>query len=72
MEYYKKHVPELHLKLLSDTRWSSRIDAIKLLKFHITKMCNILLEIAENDTFNIETSYKASSLLISIQSFKFI
>lgn len=68
----KKNVPELNLKPLSDTRWSSRVDAIKPLKFHLIKICESLLEIADNDTFNIESRHKASSLLLNIQSFRFI
>lgn len=36
----KRHVPELCLKPLSDARWSSRIDAMKLLKIHQPQICD--------------------------------
>ncbi|XP_046744279.1 zinc finger MYM-type protein 1-like [Diprion similis] len=43
-----KHIPDLKLKPLSATRWSSRIDAIKPLRYHIEKIFDALFEISEN------------------------
>lgn len=67
-----QQVPELRLKPLSDTRWLSRIDAIKPLNFHLIQIHVSVLETAEIDSFNIETRHKASSTLSSVQIFKFI
>jgi hypothetical protein len=44
-EVIKKHLPGLNLKPLSDTRWSSRIDAIKPLRLHLQAVSNALLQI---------------------------
>ncbi|KYN27536.1 Zinc finger MYM-type protein 5 [Trachymyrmex cornetzi] len=68
-----KHVPELKLKPLSDTRWSSRVDAVKPLRYHICKIFDALIEIYENTSeFDVTTTHKAHSLTLNIQNYKFI
>lgn len=68
----RKNVPGLSLKPLSETRWSSRIDSIKPLKLYLIKVCESLLEVAEDNSFHIDARHKASSLLTSVQNFQFI
>lgn len=72
----RRHVPALTLKPLSDTRWSSRIDALTPLRYHLSHVCDALEEISE------DTSLKGSSgsiakvealgLLKHLSDFKFI
>lgn len=68
-----KHVSELKLKPLSDTRWSSRVNAIKILRYHICEIFDALLEISENTSdWDSITTYKVHSLALNIQNYKFI
>lgn len=68
-----KHLPDIKLKALSATRWSSRIDAIKPLRYHIDKIFDALLEISENSSeWDCATTHKAHSLALNVQNYKFI
>lgn len=69
-----KYLPDLKLKALSATRWSSRIDAVKPLRYHLEKIFDALLEISDNNSseWDCTTSQKAHSLALNIQNFRFI
>lgn len=68
-----KHLPNLKLKALSATRWSSRIDAVKPLRYHLEKIFDALLEISGDSLeWDSTTSHKAHSLALNIQNYRFI
>lgn len=68
----KTHVPSLSLKPLSDTRWESRVNAIKPLISNLKNICDSLAEIAHDDTKDIKSRGMAQSILEKITVFKFI
>jgi len=68
----KDEIPTLTLKPLSDTRWESRIDALKVLKYNLTKIYDALYTLYSDTTRDSETRNMANSLLLKIKSFKFI
>lgn len=68
-----KHLPDLKLKALSATRWSSRIDAVKPLRYNLGKVFDALLEISgDSSAWDCTTSHKAHSLALNIQNYRFI
>lgn len=67
---YKKNVPNLTLKPLSETRWESRIDALKPLKNNLGDIYEALIEISEDGNSDIKVT--AESLGNKILDFKFI
>lgn len=71
-EIFKKQDPELKLKPLSDTRWSSRIDAIKPLRYNLCKIFDALVEISSDSSLDLNISHKANSLALKIQNYKFV
>ncbi|KAF2904381.1 hypothetical protein ILUMI_01802 [Ignelater luminosus] len=61
------HTEYLKLKAVSATRWSSRIDAIKPLRYYIDKIFDALLEISENSSeWNCFTTHEAHSLALNL------
>lgn len=68
----KKHVSKLTAKPLPDTRWPSRIDAVRIFRFHIGEINETLLEIADDFTFAAAARSEAASLAEEIYSFKFL
>lgn len=71
-EMLKKHVSHLTLKPLSATRWASRIDALKPLRYQLCEIYDALFEIMEDVTRDAETRVKARGLATSIKKYKFI
>lgn len=69
---FEKQVPELKLKPLSDTRWSSRIDAIKPLRYNLCNIFDALVEISTDSSLDLNVSHKANSLALKIQNYKFV
>lgn len=67
-----KHVQGLTLKPLSDTRWESRIEALKPLRFHLGDVYDALLSIYENQEIDNLIRDEASGLLNCIKQFKFL
>lgn len=71
-EVLKKHISQLTLKPLSATRWSSRADALKSLRFQLYEIYDALSEIIEVVNRDTETKVKARGLAKYIKSYKFI
>lgn len=67
---FKKYVSGLTVKPLSETRWESRIDAIKPLKRQLAEINEALIEAGE--VGDAETKVMAESLSNKILEFKFI
>ncbi|XP_071050791.1 uncharacterized protein [Onthophagus taurus] len=63
---------KLTLKPLSATRWESRIEALKPLRFQIGEVYNALLSIYENQDIDNLIRDESSGLLNCIKQFKFL
>lgn len=68
----KDEIPTLTLKPLSATRWSSRIDALRVLRHNLEKIYDALFTLYSDNTRDSETRNLANSLILKIKSFKFI
>ncbi|KAL4703335.1 hypothetical protein ACJJTC_013101 [Scirpophaga incertulas] len=68
----KKYVLNLTLKPLSETRWSSRIDAIKPLCTNLPDIYDALYEISNDISYDQKTKYDAKCLAGKICTFSFI
>ena len=72
----KRHIPPLTIKPLSDTRWSSRIDALTPIRYQLPHVYDALFEITEDSTLKGSSGtiskVEAEGLLNSISSFKFV
>jgi hypothetical protein len=66
------NIPNLTLKQPSDTRWDSRIKAIRPLRHQLGEIYDSLFEIVTNDSFNKEVQTEAKNLILKIKEFKFI
>ncbi|XP_050064463.1 uncharacterized protein LOC126553328 [Aphis gossypii] len=58
----KKNISNLTLKPLSNTRWESRIESIKPLKYQLGEIYNSLIQINEDETEDMNTRLLAQSL----------
>jgi hypothetical protein len=61
----------LTVKPLSETRWESRIDAIRPFRFNGGLIYDTLFEISQSKDFDRETSYEAGVLAKKMQCFEF-
>lgn len=68
----KKHITMLTLKPLSETRWSSRIDAIRPLHNNLPEIYDALYEITNTLSFDQKAKYEAKCLADKISTFSFI
>lgn len=68
----KKHIKTLTLKPLSDTRWESRINAIRPLRQNLKNIVCVLSELIADPTRDAKTKQVSSSLINKLKSFKFI
>lgn len=70
----KKYVLNLTVKPLSDTRWSSRIDAVTPLRYQLGEIYDSLFEIASdsNNLFDNNAKNVATTLGNKIKNFEFI
>ncbi|XP_048514979.1 zinc finger MYM-type protein 1-like [Athalia rosae] len=68
----KKYVTSLTVKSVSDTRWESRIEAVKPLRYQLGAIYDALLEISNDKKKDHVTQHEARSLAISIADFRFI
>nr|XP_022906870.1 zinc finger MYM-type protein 1-like [Onthophagus taurus] len=69
---FKNECPTLTLKPLSDTRWESRVEAVKVFKYNLPLVYDALYELYSDSTTNASTRNTAKSLLTKIKSFKFV
>ena len=71
-----RHVTNFTLKPLSDTRWESRIDALKPLRFQISNVHDALMDIVDNDTLTGASGnlirVEARGLVQKITNFEFV
>lgn len=71
-----KYLPGLTVKPLSATRWESRVDAVKVIRFQLNEICDALSDIEENNTLTNVSSVKSRSeaqgILKNISNFKFV
>ncbi|XP_060855512.1 zinc finger MYM-type protein 1-like [Metopolophium dirhodum] len=67
-----KHVKELTLKPLNQTRWESRIDALKPFRYYIGEIYDALFETSENINVDPMVKHEAECLCNLIKTFKFI
>lgn len=68
----KKNISSLTLKPLSDTRWSSRIEAITPLRFQLGEIYDAIYEILSGNNFDNSTKRLATSLGKKIKNFEFV
>lgn len=69
----KTHIENLNIKSVSETRWSSRIDAIKPLRYNLKNVLSALEEIINSDTnFDFSTKHSAQVLYEKIYDYSFI
>ncbi|XP_047137607.2 zinc finger MYM-type protein 1-like [Hydra vulgaris] len=73
---FTSHQPTLTVKPLSETRWESRIDAIKPLRYELGNIYDALLEIADDTSLTGSSGSTARSdakaLANSVAKFKFV
>ena len=73
---FTRHQATLTVKPISETRWESRIDAIKPLRYELGKIYDALLEIADDTSLTGSSGNTAHSdakaLANSISKFKFV
>ena len=69
---FLKHVNGLTLKPLSETRWESRIDAVKPLRYQIGKFFDALYCIYDDSEMDASARDEASGLLNQLKQFKFL
>ncbi|GFX78879.1 zinc finger MYM-type protein 1 [Trichonephila clavipes] len=67
-----KYVHGLTLKPLSDTRWESRTEALKPLRYQLGGICDALLAISNNSEIDNSLRVEASGLLSCVKQFKFL
>ncbi|XP_060845619.1 zinc finger MYM-type protein 1-like [Rhopalosiphum padi] len=65
-DVFKKHVSSLTLKPLSATRWESRVDAVKAIRFQVGEVNDSLIEIVEDVTLVNATGVKCRAEAQSI------
>lgn len=68
----KEHISNLTLKPLSETRWSSRIDAITPLRYQLGEVYDALYSIFSGVSFDNNTKHMAESLANKLKSYRFI
>ncbi|KAF0685712.1 zinc finger MYM-type protein 1-like, partial [Aphis craccivora] len=67
-----KYITNLTLKPLSETRWESRIDALKPFRHHIGDIYDALFDIVDTNNLDAMTKYEAECLCKHIKNFKFL
>ncbi|XP_065662783.1 uncharacterized protein LOC136085408 [Hydra vulgaris] len=67
---------DLTIKPLSATRWESRVDAVRALRFQISGVYDALIEIAEDNTLTtapqVKSRAEAKGIARNISNFKFV
>ncbi|XP_015378613.1 PREDICTED: zinc finger MYM-type protein 1-like, partial [Diuraphis noxia] len=71
-----KHVKNLTIKPLSQTRWSSRVDAIRAMRFQVGEIYDALKYIIDDTSLIGETGVRsraeAKGIALKLKSFKFL
>lgn len=67
-----KHVKSLNLKSVCTTRWSSRIDAIKPLRYQLEQVYDALVAISLDTTRDHESREKSKALANKVSTYDFI
>ena len=68
----KDHIPSLTVKPLSQTRWESRIESVKAIRFQTHEIRDALLELAQTSD-DPKTSSKGNCLVAyELENFKFL
>lgn len=68
----KRHITSLTLKSLSITRWESRVESLKPIRFQINEINDALIEISECPHADIGTRHEANCLANKLTDFKFL
>lgn len=68
---FKKHVPGLSVKPLSNTRWECRIDSVKAIRYQVGEVYDALVEISEI-TDEPKVKAEAESLANQLKDYKFL
>lgn len=68
----KDNIEGLTLKSVSSTRWESRIDSVKAIRFQISNIREALLQVAETDTDDITSSEAKSLATNDLGDFEFV
>ncbi|XP_025406733.1 zinc finger MYM-type protein 1-like [Sipha flava] len=67
----KSHLPNLTIKPLCTTRWESRIDSVKAIRYQTKEVYDALIEVAESSKADARTRNEASSLGNQLLDFKY-
>jgi hypothetical protein len=67
-----KYIPDCIVKRLSETRWESRFDSVKFIRYHTALIRDSLLEIAETTNDSTIKSEAESLALNELENFEFI
>ena len=68
---FRKHVSNLSVKPLCETRWECRIDSVKALRYQLPEICDALDELAEETNDAIIKS-EAETLYETLKNYKFL
>lgn len=68
----KKYVKNVVLKSVSETRWESRVNAIKPLRFNFKEITDALSHIENDMLRDLTSKHQANTLLNKIKSFEFL
>ncbi|KAL4134847.1 hypothetical protein QTP88_006548 [Uroleucon formosanum] len=66
----KSHLPNLTVKPLCTTRWESRIDSVKAIRYQTKEVYDALIEVAESSKADADTRNEASSLGNQLRDFE--
>ena len=69
---FKSHVTNITLKPLSATRWESRVEALKPLRYFLPDIYDALYELSSDANRDLDSRNEAESLGKKIKSFKFV
>jgi hypothetical protein len=68
----KDHVPTLTVKPLCETRWESRIDCLKPLRYQIVEIHDALITLSEIGSSDLAIKHEAQTLATQICDFSFL
>ena len=68
---FRKHVSNLSVKPLCETRWECRIDSVKALRYQLPEFCDALDELAE-EAVDAMIKSEAETLYETLKQYKFL